>query len=237
MHFSVVIPCYNEEAYIGNLLASLDAQVFDRAKFEVIVVDNNSLDKTAQAVWDYAATSSMNIRLVHEYTPGVSISRNSGARISHGRTLVFLDADNMLDNRFLSGLFGYMSDKDCNSGSIRTMPDKFNIKGWLVFMILEIIKMVLPKPFGKSFVDRKIFTQVDGFNENIVLGENVEFLVKVKALIKKNGGRFGHCKMGVKCSLRRFEKVGYINVLMPWLMAYIGIYSQEYKTMAELERN
>lgn len=235
--FSVVIPCYNEESYIDKLLSSLEKQDIDSDKFEVIVVDNNSTDGTSQVVWDYAVYSQLNIRIIHEYTPGVSIARNVGSSVAIGNTIIFLDADNTLTDDFLSRLCEYISTKNCLAGSICTLPDEFDIKGWIIFSILELIKAISFKPFGKSFVNREIYACSNGFNERIVLGENVEFLQKIKKDVKRRGGKFGHLRPGIRCSLRRFKMVGYIKILFPWLVAYLGVYCLNYKTMTEFNEN
>ena len=235
--FSIIIPCFNEEGYILKLLACLERQAFDLECFEVIVVDNHSTDRTSQRLWDYAVQSSLRLKLVHEYTPGVSRARNAGAKVANGRFLIFLDADNLVDKKFLLKLYSKTSVKNYVAGTICTLPDENNVKGWLVFIILEFIKVVFPKPFGKSFVERGIFDQTTGFNESIALGENVEFLQNVKYAVKEVKGRFGHLQPGVRCSLRRFDKEGYLKILLPWFLAYNGIKGMGYKTMAELNEN
>lgn len=233
--FSVVIPCFNEESYVCSLLSDLESQTIELDKFEVVVVDNNSTDRTSQVVWDYAINSKLNIRILHEYTPGVSLARNRGSNIARGDVIVFLDADNALKESFLLRLYDYTVNRKYLAGSIRTLPDELDVKGWLVFTVLEIIKIFSFKPFGKSFVTKDVLYRSDGFNEDIVLGENVEFLQKIKRIVKQQGGKFGHFRPGITCSLRRFKQVGYMKVLVPWLIAYLGVYSLKYKTMADFD--
>ena len=235
--FSIVVPCLNEEHYIINLLAALECQDFGSDFFEVIVVDNNCTDNTVQAIWDYSFSSNLSLKLVHEYTPGVSIARNSGAKMTRGDVIIFLDADNLVKSDFLKKLSLYISNKKCSAGSIRTLPDCFSIKGWFVFIILEIIKIVLPRPFGKSFVERAVFSSSGGFDETVVLGENIVFLQNVKRIVKNNNGCFGHFSPAIKCSLRRFNKLGYIKILLPWFIAYLGNHSQKYNTMVDVNEN
>ena len=233
--FSVVIPCFNEEKYIKKLLLSLEKQDIGSCSFEVVVVDNNSTDKTSQVIWDYAASTALNIQMVHEYTAGVSVARNSGSKIASGEVIVFLDADNTLKENFLARLENYISREQCLAGTICTLPDNRNMRGWILFLFMEFIKTVSPRPFGKSFVDRQVLSSSRGFNESIVLGENVEFLINIKKIVTSMGGMFGQIRPGIRCSLRRFEKVGYIGVLLPWLRAYIGNYTIKYKTMTEID--
>lgn len=236
LEFSVVVPCHNESGYIENLLHDLSVQTIGLQAFEVVVVDNNSSDNTSEVVWDYAFHAhEMNIRLVHEYRPGVSHARNAGASVATGTTFVFLDADNRVEANFLSGISYSMHTRNSPAGTVRTLPDTFNVRALLVFWVLELIKMVLCRPFGKSYVHRRLYGKVNGYDERIVLGENVEFLMRIKAQTKKEGRRFGHIRIPIRCSLRRFDKQGYTRILLPWLVAYCGFFNLRYKTMASIE--
>jgi glycosyltransferase involved in cell wall biosynthesis len=86
--YSVIIPCYNEESYISNILKSLDLTDFDKSSFEVIVSLNNCEDRTEEVIKHYISKSNMNIKIVLESKPGVSLARNRGA--SEGEGLIFL---------------------------------------------------------------------------------------------------------------------------------------------------
>jgi len=83
MLLSVVIPAFNEERLLPACLASLPAA----DDIEVIVVDNNSTDATA----DIARAAGA--RVVHEEVNQISRARNAGARVASGDWLLFVDAD------------------------------------------------------------------------------------------------------------------------------------------------
>ncbi|WP_233800167.1 glycosyltransferase [Paraburkholderia sp. HP33-1] len=234
--FSVVVPCHNESGYIENLLHDLSVQTIGTESFEVVVVDNNSSDNTNEVVWDFACHArKVNVRLVHEYEPGVSYARNSGARAAKGTTLIFLDADNRVSPSFLSDVSYTMHAKNSVAGTIRTMPDVARASALWVFWILELIKVFLGRPFGKSYVQRRLYEDSQGYNERIVLGENLDFLIRVKALAKKEGRVFGHIRRPIYCSLRRFNSQGYVRVLMPWFAAYCGLFNLKYQTMTSIK--
>lgn len=84
--FSVVIPCYNEESYIGDTLTSLQQQTFD-GSFEIIVVDNNSTDGSAKIARQYGA------RVITETHPGVCWARQAGTEVATGEIVISSDAD------------------------------------------------------------------------------------------------------------------------------------------------
>ena len=233
--FSIVIPCFNEQDFILNVLKALEKQSINMDKFEVIVVDNSSTDLTAQMVWDYAVNSNLNIKMVHEYRSGVSIAKNTGAKIAIGDVILFLDADNTIKESFLLSLDAYINKENCTAGTIRTIPDNKNIKSVFVFTILEIIKITFPKPFGKSFVNKEVFNESGGYDENVVLGENVFFLQKVKKSFAGTNRKFGHFTLSTQCSIRRFEKEGYLKVLFQWFIAYLGNQNLDYKTMFHID--
>jgi glycosyltransferase involved in cell wall biosynthesis len=84
--FSVVVPAYNEGAYLGRTLASLQDQDF-AGPYEVIVVDNNSDDNTGDVARNFG------VQLVVEPETGVCAARQRGAEAAAGEILVSTDAD------------------------------------------------------------------------------------------------------------------------------------------------
>jgi glycosyltransferase involved in cell wall biosynthesis len=86
IRFSVVVPCYNEESYLAEAIGSLRRQNFD-GDFEIVVVDNNSTDATAEIARD------LGVRVVTEPAPGVCNARHAGTEASRGEIVVSTDAD------------------------------------------------------------------------------------------------------------------------------------------------
>ncbi len=80
---SVIIPAFNEENFLPRCLESLKNQKFK--DFEIIVVDNNSTDKTAEIAKKF------NVILFSEKNQGVAYARNKGSEIAKGEILVFTD--------------------------------------------------------------------------------------------------------------------------------------------------
>ena len=88
---SIVIPCYNHGAFLGEALRSTGTP---RARTEVVVVDDGSRDSTPDVI---AAFETANLfRSVRQPNAGVAVARNRGLRESHGEYVIFLDADDRL---------------------------------------------------------------------------------------------------------------------------------------------
>ncbi|MBO0805817.1 MAG: glycosyltransferase family 2 protein [Nocardiopsaceae bacterium] len=93
--FSIVIPAYNEAAFIGDCLDSLMRQDFGDP-YEIIVVDNNSTDDTA------LIARSRGVTVVQEERQGVCWARQRGSEIATGEIIVSTDADTVYNREWLS---------------------------------------------------------------------------------------------------------------------------------------
>jgi glycosyltransferase involved in cell wall biosynthesis len=86
---SVVIPCFNQARFLVDALASVTAQ--GDVDHEVIVVDDGSRDDAAEVSARFAR-----VRCLRQENQGTATARNQGLRVSRGRHLLFLDADDRL---------------------------------------------------------------------------------------------------------------------------------------------
>jgi glycosyltransferase involved in cell wall biosynthesis len=88
---SVIIPTLNEERMLGRCLDSLTKLDFARERFEVILVDNGSRDKTLEIAESF--NDRLNVRILQVTGVRISALRNTGARAALGDIVAFLDAD------------------------------------------------------------------------------------------------------------------------------------------------
>lgn len=102
MHLSIVIPAFNEARLIEQTLRSVSTAVAGNAMLsftsEVIVVDNNSTDNTAELARQAGA------RVVFEPINQIGRARNAGAAQATGEWLLFLDADSLLSPGLLTDI-------------------------------------------------------------------------------------------------------------------------------------
>ncbi len=88
MRISVVVPFWNVERYIGRCVEALLTQDYPSDSYEIIMVDNNSTDASAEIVRRHAR-----VRLLNERKQGSYAARNRGLREVKGEIIAFTDPD------------------------------------------------------------------------------------------------------------------------------------------------
>lgn len=97
---SIIIPCWNAEPYIHELLKRLNTQVNEEV--EVIVVDDGSTKPfETQYAW---------CNVIHKRNGGVSTARNKGLSIAKGEYVQFLDADDLVPNYYVEKMLKYIDE-------------------------------------------------------------------------------------------------------------------------------
>ncbi|TDI99034.1 MAG: glycosyltransferase, partial [Deltaproteobacteria bacterium] len=99
LRISVVVCTYRNPGLLEKTLASLLNQTLDSARYEVIVVDNNSNDSTPDVVARFPS-----VRYVFEPEQGLSAARNAGIRAASSDIIAFIDDDAEADPGWLQAL-------------------------------------------------------------------------------------------------------------------------------------
>ncbi|MDJ0774658.1 MAG: glycosyltransferase [Mastigocoleus sp. MO_167.B18] len=99
---SAIICTHNRDTYLGAAIDSLLAQNF-AASFEVVVVDNKSSDRTREVVEQ--RLSDPRLKYIYEPQIGLSVARNTGAKVSCGEILAYLDDDAVASESWLQILY------------------------------------------------------------------------------------------------------------------------------------
>jgi len=101
---SIIMPCFNGEAYLTEAIESVLAQTF--RDFELIVVNDGSTDRSVELLEGYRDR----IKVIHQPNLGVSTARNVGIDASRGDFIAFLDSDDYWDPEFLEQMVKGMAD-------------------------------------------------------------------------------------------------------------------------------
>jgi len=100
LKLSVIIPYYNADAWIGSVLDSLLDQDLSPADYEIIVVDDGSVEEPLQ-LRRYVAENPTVIHYVRQENGGVSAARNTGIGLAKGDWLYFCDSDDLVQTQVL----------------------------------------------------------------------------------------------------------------------------------------
>ncbi|GAA3542804.1 hypothetical protein AFL01nite_10200 [Aeromicrobium flavum] len=100
--FTVASALYNVEAYVGDYLASLDAQTFDHGLIEILVVDDGSTDDSAQIVRRWADRTDFSVRVLTKANGGQASARNLALEHATGAWVTFIDPDDRVSENYFA---------------------------------------------------------------------------------------------------------------------------------------
>jgi len=207
---SVVIPTLNEARALPGLLKSLENQTMPPR--EIIVADAFSKDTTRAIAKDFGCI------VIDGGLPGKG--RNKGAQRASQPIILFLDADVLLSPKFLEKTYLEMRKRNLGTASCLVTPRSRDKKDKVIttlwnswFVFLENID---PHACGFCiFVKKDIHDRLHGFDESILVGEDVDY---VRRSVKY--GKFAFLdSQKIQISLRRFIEEG----RMKMVMKHIGI--------------
>lgn len=104
----IIVPVYNAEKYIACCIESILHQTYKQ--YNLILVDDGSTDISGE-ICDNFAAKDRRILVIHKKNQGVSSARNSGIDASKGDFMMFVDADDYLDEYLLEKLVSNESEK------------------------------------------------------------------------------------------------------------------------------
>jgi glycosyltransferase involved in cell wall biosynthesis len=185
--YSVIIPAYNEEVWLAKSLPALAAAMAaSDAAGEVIVVDNNSSDRTAEVARGHGA------QVVFEPRNQISRARNAGARAACGRYLVFLDADTTISPELLRSATANLSGGGCCGGGALVRFDvalPIYARGMLrVWNWLALRRKLAAGCF--IFCLREAYEEIGGFSQWVFASEEIWFSQGLKNWGRPKGLEF-----------------------------------------------
>ena len=237
MRLTIVVPAFNEEAYLAPTLGSIRAAADElRAATgvdaDIVVVDNASVDGTAAVARGLGAT------VVREPVQGIARARNAGARRAMGDVLVFFDADVTVPRTLLVAICAAMRDPACVGGGVDVdyRPRRPFIRLYLCLwrLLARVTGMVQG---AAQFCRKEVFAEVGGYDESVWMGEDVDFHWSLRRLARRTGRLVRLVREPrVRPSCRRFDKWPVwkilvwtnpvvIGLLRRWKPAWKGWYS------------
>ncbi len=208
LKISVIICSYNRQQYITGAIDSLYNQTLPKHYYEVIVVDNNSIDNTKHVCLSYIQShSDYNNYYLEEKQQGASFARNTGAAFAKAPLLAFMDDDAVADKDYLERIISfYEAHSDVGGLGGRIIPKYIPAEPkWMSHYVSSLVgnfhysnsvEMFRPGKYpleSNMIVTKKDFNEVRGFNTLLpgvkgtlrIGGEGKDFFIKLQALGKK----------------------------------------------------
>ncbi|MEM1441908.1 MAG: glycosyltransferase [Verrucomicrobiota bacterium] len=187
-HYAIIIPAYNEEALLGETLASIrEAMSEIEEKGELIVVDNNSTDRTGEVAGENGAD-----KVVFEPHNQIARARNAGAAATEAERLVFIDADTRIEAGTLSQALKNLESGKIAAGGARIVMDQavIPIVGWLTDNWNRVGATFHYAAGSFFYCRRDAFEAGGGFDESVYAGEEVWLAKRIKKWARKEKLRF-----------------------------------------------
>lgn len=108
---SIVIPAYNAAPYLDECLESCCRQDLDKSRYEIIIVNDGSTDRTVE-IAERWAEDHHNIKVISQENKGLSMARNAGMDAAEGKYIMFVDSDDTIAGNCLEGLMAKCATED-----------------------------------------------------------------------------------------------------------------------------
>lgn len=216
---SVVIPAYNEERYLPHCLASLQKQT--HPPLEVIVVDNNSTDKTAEIA------KSLGAKVVFEKKQGIAHARDAGFKAVKGEIIARTDADSQVPPDWLEKIIEFFekSPQAVALTGVTTFNDacpvvnflsRYHFTAYLYFFKIFAGHHQFNGP--NLAIKKEVLAKISPFSDDPLLHEDMDLACHIAA-----HGKIIFCpSLTIYSSARRFQKNpfgAFIRSTRMWLHA------------------
>lgn len=174
---SIIIPTKNSEKFLGKCLTSVKNQTYNN--IEMIVVDNNSTDKTKEIANKFT-------QKIYNQGPERSAQVNFGVEQAKGEYVYKIDSDFILDNEVVRQCVE-KAFVGCDAVVVHNSPDV--TVSWIAKIRkfeVDMYKYDITHSSAR-FVKKDIFQEIGGFNKKITAGEDYDFQNKLNRMGFKTG--------------------------------------------------
>tara|TARA_R110002095_G_scaffold198037_1_gene177376 strand:- start:759 stop:1535 length:777 start_codon:yes stop_codon:yes gene_type:complete len=199
--YSVIVPAFNEADFLPHTLQSLSAAMGALEQpGEIIVVDNNSTDDTADIA------RALGARVVSEPINQISRARNAGAAVARGGFFIFVDADTEIPANVLGQALRQLREEGaCGGGATVAM----NHPHWFPAHVLALwnhfsrVTRIAAGCF--MFCRRDAFTACGGFSEKVYASEEIWLSLALARWGRSRQRRFVILRETVTTSARKVD--------------------------------
>lgn len=172
-YVSIIIPTFNEEIYIRGCLESIYNMKYPKDRYEIIIVDNGSTDKTVPICKEFTQSIYILPKL------NVSELRNYGTKKAKGMIYAFIDGDCVADNEWLDNAIISIKNDVCVTGAdCQISPEATWVEKAWGSQMLHGRREVTHIGAANLIVPADMFNKIGGFDAKLKTGEDYEFSVR-----------------------------------------------------------
>ena len=232
---SVIIPVYNVENYLDETINSvLNQDIGFEDNVELILVNDGSKDNSEEICLKYQKKYPNNVKYIYKDNSGVSDTRNLGYQNAHADYIMFLDADDKINNKSLR-LTSKFLDKHREAGFVISRVKFFDaLKIWhyMDFRFKSHKKIVdinsdikYCQYHSTGILIRKETIKDTKFDKNVKFGEDMKFM----AQLLFNNGKFGIEKNSILYYRKRKEGTSAVQTQFRDKSYYINTMRDSFK--------
>ena len=204
MTISVVIPAHNEEPLLRRCVVSVEQAAARAAtSVDLTVVANRCTDGTANLA------ESLGARVVTSEARNLASVRNAGIDAGTGEIVVTVDADGIIHPDTFREVTRRIDSGSYVGGGVRVVPERWSAGIAVTYALMEAITAVTRVAGGLYWARRDDVEAVGGFDESVLVGEDVAFARRLRARGRATGRRFTSLRSTpLTASCRKFDAYG-----------------------------
>lgn len=246
------MPAYNAEEFVKDCLDSLIRQTYKN--IEIILIDDGSIDLTGEICDIYQRQYESLVKVEHCNHGGVSNARLLGAQKAIGKYVVFVDADDWIENDYISEMLSHMEGADIvaagisrelmnekgsiiceynsiSAGKYETNAERQELYGKMLYSGAPYQFGVLPYICNKMFRKELIQFLLEKINKCIFDGEDAvllyQYLLLSRKIVLTDGCKYHYVNHNNSASFSD-SKEAYINATYIYQELYACFVESEY---------
>jgi GT2 family glycosyltransferase len=191
---TIIIPTRDRKDSLREAVLSLASLDYPRDRYEVLVVDDGSVDGTGEMIREIRSRYPVSLDYYRQDRKGLSAAKNLGIRMAQGEYLVFTDEDCVFEKDWLHRLMAGFDSPDVGvvGGPDRIPPRSPFLARCSDYCLTSFVgtggvregekmRVAYYYPRGcNCAIPRSVFDRVEGFDESLIPGEDIEVVYRIR---------------------------------------------------------
>lgn len=221
---SIIVPAFNAERTLAACLESLVSQRYPKSQYEILVVDNNSRDRTASIIRSYGAMYLSETTQQSSYA-----ARNAGLRHATGEIIAFTDADCVADADWLANAVGCFGDAGVGgvAGKIGNVSPVTTVQEYLQDALAQEGALGHPYlPYAQTanvLYRHEVLKRVGAFEAGWTSGGDADIAWRMQ---RSTAYRLVYCESAIVTHQHRCTRAGHLRQRWIWGYGEVLLYAR-----------